>query len=123
MCVCVCLCAQRVKGIVSTIQLAKLNLQPVVDAQNPLLITVPLPPPTKELRDTNSKKANTVGYRALEVLKEARLTTHKRFMAARRSVRPDDFKKADKKMEGLVKKRKAEMEAIIAAARKKIEQD
>ena len=118
-----CACAQRVKGIISAIQLANLNLQPVVDATNPLLIIVPLPPPTKESRDSNSKKAGSVGHKALEMLKEARLTTHKRFMAARKSVRPDDFRKADKKMEEIVKKRKAELEAIIAATRKKIEQD
>ena len=113
------MCAQRAKSTISAIQLANLNPQPVVDATNPLLITVPLPPPTKESRDGNSKKAGSVGYKVLEMLKEARLATHTQFMAAQRSALPDDFRKADK-MEEIVKKRKAELEAIIAATRKKI---
>ncbi|KAF8543464.1 ribosome recycling factor-domain-containing protein [Trichophaea hybrida] len=112
--------ATNVKRVVSAIQIADLNVQPIVDAKNPLLVNVPLPPPTRESRDRVSKQAKTVGDRALDAVKSARLVTHKKIMSAKKSTRPDDFKKADKKVEEIVKKRKAEMEAVIAAARKGI---
>jgi ribosome recycling factor len=96
-------------------------LQPVVDSTNPLLINVPLPPPTKESRDANAKKAGQVLNKALEGLKSARLATHKKIMSVRK-VRPDEVAKADKKMEDITKKRKAEMEKTAAAAQKEIMQ-
>lgn len=95
-------------------------MQPIVDPKNPLLVNVPLPPPTRESRDQVSKQAKSVGDKALDMVKAARLATHKKVMGAKKSTRPDDFKKADKKMEEIVKKRKAEVEAVIAAARKGI---
>lgn len=112
---------QNVKKVVSAIQNADLNLQPVVDVKNPLLINVPLPPPTRESRDALIKKAKAVGNKALDELKAARLVSHKKISATKNAVRPDDFKKADKKLEEIVKKRKAELEGVIATALKSME--
>jgi len=112
--------AANVKKVVSAIQIAELNLQPVTDTKNPLLIMVPLPPPTKESRTEAANQAAKVGNKAQDAVRNARLVTHKKIQAAKKGVRPDDFKKADKKMEDIVKKRKAEVEAVIAAARKGI---
>ncbi|CCX16318.1 ribosome recycling factor-domain-containing protein [Pyronema domesticum] len=113
--------AENVKKVVSAIQNADLNLQPVVDVKNPLLINVPLPPPTRESRDALIKKAKAVGNKALDELKAARLVSHKKISATKNAVRPDDFKKADKKLEEIVKKRKAELEGVIATALKSME--
>ncbi|KAI5846873.1 ribosome recycling factor-domain-containing protein [Tricharina praecox] len=112
--------AANVKRVVSAIQIADLNLQPVVDAKNPQLVNVPLPPPTRDSRDAMVKQSKDVGHKALDALKNARLATHKKIQATKKTVRPDDLKKADKKMEDIVKKRKAELEAVIAAAQKGI---
>jgi ribosome recycling factor len=108
-----------VKRVVSAIQIADLNLQPVIDAQNPQLVNVPLPPPTKMARDGNSKRAGQVLYKALEALKGARLNTHKKVMSLRK-VMPDEVAKADKKLEKIIKERKKEMEDTVAKAQKEI---
>ncbi|KAA8894263.1 ribosome recycling factor-domain-containing protein [Sphaerosporella brunnea] len=111
--------AANVKRVVSAIQLADLNLQPVVDAQNPQVVNVPLPPPTKMARDANSKKAAQLLHKALDALKNTRLVTHKKIMGVRK-LRPDDVKKGEKKMEAIIKDRKKEMEDTVAAAQKEI---
>lgn len=92
----------------------------MVDAKNPQLVSIPLPPPTREGRDATVKQSKDIGHKALDAVKNARLAMHKKIQAAKRTVRPDDLKKADKKMEDIVKKRKAELETIIAAAQKGI---
>jgi ribosome recycling factor len=83
-----------------------------------LTITVPLPPPTKQSREATANKSQSLGFKAQEALKKARLTTHKKFQSEKRNVRPDDLKKAEKKMEEVVKKGKTEIENIVATAKK-----
>ena len=95
----------------------------MVDAKNAQLVNVPLPPPTRESRDAMGKQALAVGHKAAEALGKARLAAHKKIQAARNSkaLRPDDVKKAEKRMEEISKKRKTELDATIAAAKKDIE--
>jgi hypothetical protein len=39
-----------------------------------------------------------VGNKAQDAVRNARLATHKKIQAAKKGIRPDDFKKADRKI-------------------------
>lgn len=113
--------AANVKKIVSAIQVAELNLQPVVDAKNPQLVNVPVPPPTMESRKEMGKRAVQVGAKAQDALRNARGATQKKLQAMKKKARPDDYKNAEKKMEDMVKKRKGELDVAVEKAKKTIE--
>ena len=109
------------KKIISAIQVAELNLQPVVDAKNPQMVNVPVPPPTKESRGEMVKKAGEAGQKAQDGLRNARGGVQKKLQALKKKVRPDDMKVAEKRMEEVVKKGKAELEGLVEKARKMIQ--
>jgi len=112
--------AGNVKKVISAIQTADLNVNPVVDAKNPQQVNVPLPPPTKESREAMAKQAGVIGQKAQDALRTARQKAHKKLQGAKKQMRADDYKKAEKRMEDIVKKHKTELEKSAEQARKAI---
>ncbi|KAJ5037446.1 uncharacterized protein L3040_007621 [Drepanopeziza brunnea f. sp. 'multigermtubi'] len=115
----------HVKHIISAIQGSKdLNLQPVQDAQNALQLNVPIPPPTKESRDLALSAASKAGETANVGIRNARGAMQKRLraMEIKKTVRPDDVKKAQKEMEKITEKGVADVKKAVDAARKAMEQ-
>ncbi|KAF7910753.1 uncharacterized protein EAF01_002262 [Botrytis porri] len=112
------------KPILSTIQSSTLSLQPTPDPQNPLVLNIPIPPPTKESRDAALQAASKAGELASHGVRNARGAMQKklRAMEVKKTVRPDDSKKAHKEMEKVVEKGNGEVKKIVDAARKGMEQ-
>ncbi|KAI5798928.1 ribosome recycling factor domain-containing protein, partial [Geopyxis carbonaria] len=108
----------NVKKVISAIQIADLNMQPVLDAKNPQLVNVPLPPPTKESRLEVVEKMVAAGNKAQDGLRNARAKTRKGLQSAERDMRPDDVKKVTKRLEDVVKARKTELESVVEKAKK-----
>lgn len=116
---------QHVKPIISAIQSSKdLNLQPVQDAQNASQLNIPIPPPTKESRDLALSAASKTGETANVGIRNARGAMQKklRAMEIKKSVRPDDLKKAGKEMEKITEKGVQDVKKLVDAARKGMEQ-
>ncbi|KAH8592103.1 ribosome recycling factor-domain-containing protein [Bisporella sp. PMI_857] len=115
----------HVKPIVSAIQGSKdLNLQPQVDPHNASQLNIPIPPPTKESRDLAVAAAGKAGEQASLGVKNARAVMQKRLraMELKKTVRPDDLKKAHKEVEKLVEKGTGDVKKTVEAARKGMEQ-
>ncbi|KAF7871471.1 hypothetical protein EAF04_003578 [Stromatinia cepivora] len=115
----------HIKPILSTIQSSPtLSLQPVPDPQNPLALNIPIPPPTKESRDAALQAASKAGELANNGVRNARGAMQKklRAMEVKKTVRPDDSKKAHKEMEKVVEKGNGEVKKLVEAARKGMEQ-
>ncbi|KAG9229544.1 putative Hsp70 chaperone [Amylocarpus encephaloides] len=112
-------------AITTAIQSSRdLNLQPQPDVQNPSQLIVPIPPPTKESRDAALAAASRTGETARTGVHGARAVQQKRLrgLELKKSVRPDDLKKAHKVMEGVVEKAMGEVKKSVDAARKGMEQ-
>ncbi|KAF7888729.1 uncharacterized protein EAF02_003270 [Botrytis sinoallii] len=114
----------HIKPILSTIQSSTLSLQPTPDPHNPLALNIPIPPPTKESRDAALQAASKAGEMASNGVRNARGAMQKklRAMEVKKTVRPDDSKKAHKEMEKVVEKGNGEVKQIVDAARKGMEQ-
>ncbi|KAH9220589.1 ribosome recycling factor-domain-containing protein [Leptodontidium sp. 2 PMI_412] len=115
----------HVKPIISAIQGSKdLNLQPVQDGNNAAQLNVPIPPPTKESRDLALSAASKTGDTANVGIRNARAALQKRLraMEIKKTIRPDDLKKASKEMEKIVEKGVADVKKTVDAARKGMEQ-
>ncbi|KAF7902251.1 hypothetical protein EAF00_002154 [Botryotinia globosa] len=114
----------HIKPILSTIQSSTLSLQPTPDPHNPLALNIPIPPPTKESRDAALQAASKAGEIASNGVRNARGAMQKklRAMEVKKTVRPDDSKKAHKEMEKVVEKGNGEVKKIVDAARKGMEQ-
>ncbi|TGO36524.1 hypothetical protein BHYA_0122g00170 [Botrytis hyacinthi] len=114
----------HIKPILSTIQSSTLSLQPTPDPHNPLALNIPIPPPTKESRDSALQAASKAGEIASNGVRNARGAMQKklRAMEVKKTVRPDDSKKAHKEMEKVVEKGNGEVKKIVDAARKGMEQ-
>jgi len=99
-------------------------MTPVQDAQNSLLLSIPIPAPTKESRDAALALAKKAGDTAAMGVKNARAASQKRLggMKKKKSVRPDDMTKAEKEMEKIVKNAGDDIKKIVDAARKAMEQ-
>jgi ribosome recycling factor len=95
----------HVKPVNAALLAANLNLTPTPDPQNPSHLNLPLPPPTREHRLEAAKEVGNVGERAASKIRNARAGTHKKLQAMLKgkAVGPDDFKKAEKLMEKVVK--------------------
>ncbi|TGO47323.1 hypothetical protein BCON_0283g00080 [Botryotinia convoluta] len=114
----------HIKPILSTIQSSTLSLQPTPDPHNPLALNIPIPPPTKESRDAALQAASKAGEIASNGVRNARGAMQKklRAMEVKKTVRPDDSKKAHKEMEKVVEKGNGEVKKVVDAARKGMEQ-
>lgn len=114
---------QHVKAVSSAIQGSSLSLTPQPDAQNPLQVNVPLPPPTAESRREAVKQATAAAEAANTAIRNTRGAQQKRLNAMKvaKSARPDDLKKAGERMEKVVEKGSAEVKKIVEAAKKVLE--
>lgn len=101
-----------------------MNLQPVPDPQNPLQLTVPIPPPTKESRDNALAAATKLGEATIEGIRMVRGSTQKKLrnLELKKLARPDDLKKAHREMEKIVEKAVAEAKKTVDIAHKSMEQ-
>ncbi|KAI6251489.1 Ribosome-recycling factor, mitochondrial [Erysiphe necator] len=114
----------HVKPIISAIQSAAfLNIQPTQDPEEPALLNVLIPPPTKESRDLALKMVHKVGETATTGVRSVRAITQKRLrnIELKKLARPDDLKKAHKEMEIIVEKGIIDIKKCVELARKAIE--
>ena len=114
---------QHLKPITSTIQSANLNLTPQPDATNPLLLSIPIPPPTAESRKATVNAAQKAGDVANNAVRNARQGQQKKLRAMQlaKSARPDDLKKAGAQMEKVVDKGVQEVKKIVDAAKRALD--
>ncbi|KAF8469674.1 ribosome recycling factor-domain-containing protein [Kalaharituber pfeilii] len=84
--------AAHVKKIISTIQRADLNMQPVQEdpVNNPLVLTLPLPPPTRESRELLASQANKLAEGTRGQIRLVRMTAIKKIKGALGKKRPDE---------------------------------
>jgi ribosome recycling factor len=116
---------QHLKPVTSSIQSANLNLTPQADptGQNPLLLNIPIPPPTAESRKQAVAAAAKAGDVANNLVRNARQGQQKKLRAMQlaKSARPDDLKKAGTQMEKVVEKGVQEVKKIVDAAKKALD--
>ena len=96
------------------------NLNPTSSPTDPLTITVPIPPTTKESREAAKALASKKGEEAMFALREARGAQRKRLRAMElgKQVGPDDLRRAEKEMEKLNEKAVQEGKKLVEGARK-----
>ncbi|CCU76939.1 CELP0024 Effector like protein [Blumeria hordei DH14] len=110
----------HIKPIMSAIQTSQnLNLQPQIDAQEPLHLNVPIPPSTKDSRDLAMDAMSKAGDLAAAGIRKERGVMQKslRNIELKKLARPDDIKKAQKEMEKIVEKGGLDVKAMVNAAR------
>ena len=121
--------ASHTKRITSAIQRADLNLQPVLEdpTNAPNVLTIPLPPPTREGREKLAENATKWGEKTkgeCRLVRQAALKKLKDLTTAKggggKGVRIDDVRKEEAKIEKLVKATEEEVKKVVEAARKGI---
>jgi ribosome recycling factor len=114
---------QFVKPISSAIASSQLSLNAQPDAQNPLQLNVPIPPPTKESREQSITYAKSEMDRASMNVKIARQDLNKKLKHAGKisGLRPDDLHAGLKEMENIVQKAQKEIQAIFESTKKVLE--
>ncbi|KAF2217992.1 hypothetical protein CERZMDRAFT_92620 [Cercospora zeae-maydis SCOH1-5] len=115
----------HVKPVTSAIQSSSLSLTPQPDptGQDPLLLVLNIPPPTAESRKAVIDEAVKAGDKASTGVRDARGRQQKKLRALqlKKSVRPDDLKKAGTMMEKIVEKAAAELKKVVDNAKKVLE--
>ncbi|KAK4967559.1 hypothetical protein LTR28_002634 [Elasticomyces elasticus] len=113
----------HVKPTVTAIQSSTLSLTPQPDAQNPLLLTLTIPPPTADSRRAAVASATKAAETANTSIRNARQTQQKklRTLQVNKTARPDDLKKAGTMMEKVVEKGVGEVKRIVDSAKKVLE--
>ncbi|KAI9734373.1 MAG: hypothetical protein M1834_002479 [Cirrosporium novae-zelandiae] len=98
--------AEYIKPITTTLLQSPYSLTPQPDPHNSLQLNISLPPPTAESRQSAIKDAKAAGERANFALREARGAHNKKLRAAglARVVGPDEGRRAQGKMEEVVKR-------------------
>lgn len=105
------------KKVVAAIQRADLGT-PVVDPKSGV-VSVALPPPTKESRVATVDAAGKAGEKALMALRGARQGSHKTIKGLK-GMSVDDVWKADKQLEKIMEKVGGEAKKIVEGAKKAI---
>ncbi|KAG8623217.1 hypothetical protein KVT40_008193 [Elsinoe batatas] len=117
--------AAHIKAVTSAIQSSSLSLTPQPDptGQNPQMLVVKIPPPTAESRKATLNEAGKAGDVAQNAVRNARGAQQKKFrkMELGKTVRPDDLKKAQGKMEEVVKKAGEEVKRIVDGAKRALD--
>ncbi|KAF2221865.1 ribosome recycling factor-domain-containing protein, partial [Elsinoe ampelina] len=117
--------AAHIKAVTSAIQSSSLSLTPQPDptGHNPQMLVVKIPPPTAESRKATLNEAGKAGDVAQNAVRNARGTQQKKFrkMELGKTVRPDDLKKAQGKMEEVVKKAGEEVKRIVDGAKRALD--
>ena len=100
-----------------------LTPQPDPTGANPLLLLLPIPPPTAESRLQVVDEANKAREKAALQLRDARGKQQKKLRAIQlaKTARPDDLKKASTMMEKVVEEGSGELKKIYEKAKKGIE--
>lgn len=114
----------HVKPVSSAILEANLNLVPQGPTpEQPTTLTITVPPPTGESRQRAVEEASNAADRAYHEIREARGMHQKRLrgMQLARTVRPDDLQKAQREMEGVVKRGNDEVKKIFEGAKRVLE--
>lgn len=113
---------QHIKHVTTAIQSS--NFTPQADPHNPLQLIVPIPPPTQESRDKAVQDARAAMDKAANVVKNSRATQQKKLreMKLKKTVRPDDLKKASDQMEKVVEKGQKEVKDVFEGVKKALEQ-
>ncbi|KAI5200093.1 ribosome recycling factor [Aureobasidium subglaciale] len=116
---------EHLKPISSAIQSANLNLTPQPDptGANPLLLCIPIPPPTAESRKATVNAAAKAGDVASNAVRNARQGQQKKLRAMQlaKTARPDDLKKAGVQMEKVVERGVGEVKKIVDGAKKALD--
>ncbi|PSK60713.1 hypothetical protein B9Z65_863 [Elsinoe australis] len=117
--------AAHIKPVTTAIQSSNLSLTPQPDptGQNAQMLIVKIPPPTAESRKATLTEAGKAGETAQGAVRNARGTQQKKFrkMELAKTVRPDDLKKAQSKMEDVVKKAGEELKKIVDGAKRALD--
>lgn len=110
------------KHITSAV-LSHLEVNPVPSSYDPLELHILVPPPTRESRTKAQQKVTELGERALQSVRQARSVQQKHLRALElgKKCRPDDLRKASKKMEEFVDKVNGEVRQITDKAKKAVE--
>lgn len=102
-----------------------MNLTPQPDptGANPLLLNIPIPPPTAESRKATVNAAAKAGDVASNAVRNARQGQQKKLRAMQlaKTARPDDLKKAGVQMEKVVEKGVGEVKKIVDGAKKALD--
>lgn len=114
----------HVKPLVGAIMASEHSLNPEVDANNPLLVLVPVPPATAETRAQAVVEAKKCLDKASLEVRNARGDAQKRFrkMELNKLVIQDELRKAHKSMEDVAKKGQDEVKRVFDAAVKTLQQ-
>lgn len=112
---------QHIKPITTAIASSNLSLNPQHDAHNPLQLNVPIPPPTKESREQAVKDAKAAMEKASHAVRNARAALNKNLKGMKKTVRPDDLRKALEQMEKVAEKGQKEVKDVFDGARKAFE--
>ena len=113
-----------VKPVNTAIVTSNLNLTPHgPTSEQPLTLTIQVPPPTGESRMAAVEAARREEENALGRIKEARGKHQKRLRAfgVSKSVRPDDLQKAQRLMEDAVKRGNEDVKRVVEDARRVLE--
>lgn len=98
------------------------SLTPQLDPQNPLQVTIPIPPPTHASRLALVDTAKQFRDRASQAVRNARGDTHKRLkeMLKTKEAVPDEVRKALKEMEEVVEKGNKEVKGAVEEGERRI---
>lgn len=114
--------AANVKKIITAIQRAELNVNPVVETNTNEMgggqvVSVPLPPPTADARAAAAEQVGKVGENCKGAVRLARQAAHKKLQSLGKSERPDDVRKAVERMDKLVKEVNTEVDGTVKRAK------
>jgi ribosome recycling factor len=115
---------QHLKPVRSAIQGSNLSLTPQGPTpESPTTLTIAVPPVTGESRQQAVVEAGQIAQKALLEIQNARAEKHKRLRAMEksRSVRSDDVRAAEKKMQEVVERGKTEVMKIVDGAKRVME--
>jgi ribosome recycling factor len=114
---------QHLKPISNTILSSQHSLVPAADAQNPLLLNIPVPPPTAESRAQAAAEAKKSMERASLEVRTARGDAQKRYrkMELAKKVIVDELRKAHEGMEKVAQKGQEEVKKVYEQAIKGLE--
>jgi ribosome recycling factor len=114
---------QHLKPISSAILSSPHSLVPVPDAQNPLLLNIPVPPPTAESRAQAAAEAKKSMERASLEVRTARGDAQKRYrkMELGKKVIVDELRKGHEGMEKVAQKAQEEVKKVYEQAIKGLE--
>ncbi|KAF8424505.1 ribosome recycling factor-domain-containing protein [Tirmania nivea] len=119
---------EHTKKVVRAVQKADLNMQPVVEdpVNSPNVLTLPLPPPTREGREKLAEQAGKLGEKVKGEVRMVRQEGMKKLKGLVKGgkgvggVKVDEVKKEEARLEKVVKGVEEEVKKVVEGARKGI---